>query len=283
MTLRTTINVLWGCLVAVLVAILYLQKDEYELPSGWLEIFAALAIGSLILFLACMLARWLVLAPALAGYRRASAAGDWVRADRLCSRLELYFRDSSPTLLKLRMQRASALMTLQQYAEAKNVLDQMRQVALAPEELPWVLNSVAWCELEVGQPNKAIETARSALAAAEACRYPNIRYCKGTLGAAYVVAEQPEKGIPYLQEALGPGGGSPGRYFRGFTAAEMSRAVQYAGGHNKAQATRAFFLGQALEKIGQTEEAKEAYEFAVHVYPDGEYGKLAQEKLNDLK
>ncbi|PYX92547.1 MAG: hypothetical protein DMG67_06485, partial [Acidobacteria bacterium] len=97
MTLRTTINVLWGCLVAVLVAILYLQKDEYELPSGWLEIFAALAIGSLILFLARMLARWLILAPALAGYRRASAAGDWVRADRLCSRLELYFRDSSPT------------------------------------------------------------------------------------------------------------------------------------------------------------------------------------------
>ncbi len=274
----------WGCIVAALALIVYLLRDEFEPTNSQLEILASLAVAVLILFLTYKMARWFVLGPALARYKRACEADDWQIADQCCSELEQHFQNSPGMLLYLKEQRASALMALQKYAEAKSCLELIQQVPVSQAKLPWILNNLAWCELELKQPNRAVQTALAALAAAEKSHYPNIRYCKGTLGAAYVLAEQPEKGIPYLQDALGLGGGYHGQPLlsRALTAEQLSSAVRFAGGHNRAQSIRAFFLGQALEKIGQVEEAKEAYEFALHVYPNGEHGKLAQEKLGRL-
>src|SRR5215471_15222303 len=88
---------------------------------------------------------------------------------------------------------------------------------------------------------QAVELATEAVETAEQVKLPALPYFIGTLGVAQLSAGRPGDAVVKLEQALALG--KDDRYL---------------------QPINAFFLGEALHALGQIEEAKQAWQRAIH-------------------
>jgi tetratricopeptide (TPR) repeat protein len=184
-----------------------------------------------------------------------------VRAeDRAAARVllgELRACQTQPSALAgLALTEAAILATEERHAEARALLEPLDRRLFAPPSLAHFLNALAWTFAQTGRAHEAVELARESLATG---RVAGLRsYQLGTLGTALVLDGKPDLALAPLEDALSQGG----------TA--------------RAQAIRAFYLGEALRALGRRDDAKKAYTRATEAGPATTYAERAKRELEAL-
>ena len=191
--------------------------------------------------------------------QRAFAAEDLPAVRHELSQLIDYFRDQPRMRELLRMAEASAYVAEEKFPEARAILESIDQSILGEESLPTIQNNLAYCMAHLGEAERAIELARAAVGRAEGQSPAMVANLLGTLGVCQLLAGHADEAVPILQKALGRGA--------------QGQPVQ-----RHAQAIRAYYLGEALAKVGRAQEANDAWERAVKEAPQTRYGRRAQEK-----
>jgi tetratricopeptide (TPR) repeat protein len=249
-----------------------------RIRSFWIAITAVATFGSFIgaralgwdpvklalLLLLPLLVALLAVQVSLVRRAQHRLAQAFAREDLAAIRRELldlidYFRSQPRMRELLRMAEASAFVAEEKYAEARAVLESIDQSILGEEALPTIQNNLAFCMAHLGEPERAIDLARAAIARGEGQSDAMMANLLGTLGVCQVRAGKAEEAIPVLQKALG----------RGAQAQPVQRS---------AQALRAYFLGEALAAAGRAADADQAFARAEQEAPGTRYARRAQEK-----
>jgi len=151
---------------------------------------------------------------------------------------------------------ANILSVESKYGEARRVLDQI--AAAGPQMAILRENALAWCEAHDGVADAAVPRAEQAVERAR-LQYPAlVPYCLGTLGAARVLAGRSGEAIEPLQKAL--------------AARKPPRA----------QAIRAYYLGEAYRAGNRVDDALAAYERARREAPQSRWAKKATDRISEL-
>jgi tetratricopeptide (TPR) repeat protein len=152
---------------------------------------------------------------------------------------------------------ASLLLIEERYEEALPKVEALIPASKGGKPDLYRMNSLAWCLAHTGKPDRAIELARSILQAAErnedGMLYP---YALGTLGTAYLFADQPAQAVNFLEKSLTAGDESP-----------------------RSQATRAYYLGECFRSMGKKDAARQAYQRAIEELPGSRYAVHSEERL----
>jgi len=146
------------------------------------------------------------------------------------------------------------------HARAAKVLEAIDPQTLPPDMVPLLINNLAWCRALLGDGDEAVALATKALEMAEQAKLPLLPYCLGTLGAAQVLSGRPGDAVSTLERALALGKGDA-----------------------YAQPIRLFFLGEALDALGRTDEAKQAWQRAIQENPKSPHAGRARERLGTLE
>jgi tetratricopeptide (TPR) repeat protein len=169
----------------------------------------------------------------------------------------------APSALELLRVQESTLLVLEgRFGDAIRLFDSIDRRKIRKEVLPWLLNNLAWALARAGDGPRAIAVARESIeASGEAGEFASptddLRACQlGTLGAALVVAGQPSDALDPLGQALARGG-SP-----------------------RLQASRGFYLGEALHALGREDEARDAWKRAADACPEHDLGRRARHRLD---
>jgi tetratricopeptide (TPR) repeat protein len=139
-----------------------------------------------------------------------------------------------------------------------------RLAALDVELLPPMLraaydNDVAWAMAHDGAAAEALPLAERAVATAKPEAFAELAAATvGTLGVVQLKTGRAAEARATLERALA------------------------LGGSKRMMATRAFYLGEALRELGQSDEAATSYDRAVRTMPEGVYGKKARAALAAL-
>jgi tetratricopeptide (TPR) repeat protein len=120
------------------------------------------------------------------------------------------------------------------------------------------LNNLAWCLAHAGDGGKALEISQVVLRDTERLGITELLpYALGTLGTAYFLSGQPVQAVEYLERSLAIGAGDA-----------------------RAQATRAYYLGESLRALGKAEAARDAYQRACQELPEGKFADRARKRLD---
>ncbi|HJZ87469.1 MAG TPA: tetratricopeptide repeat protein [Polyangia bacterium] len=251
MSLRARIRVIW---IAITGAMTF-GSYAVARAAGWDPVKVALILA-IPLLLGLVAVQIVLVRRARQRMERAFLSEDIPGLRREVASLIDFFRDQPRVREALRLSEAVILALEEKFAEARAILESLDQSALGEAQLPTVMNNLAWCMAHLGEADRAIELARTALARAEGRPPGHIAYLLGTLGVAQVLAGQPAEAVEVLQKALGKGAGQP-----------------------RPQAIRAYYLGEALRALGRSAEAQAAYERAVAEAPHSTYARRARERL----
>lgn len=187
-------------------------------------------------------------------YHEAFERGDADEVERIRDTIERLFPPTGPYKL---IGEGEILILRERWAEARDVLEKIKREHLPMINRPGILNNLAYATAHAGDPEKAVELARTALAEAkrQGEKYPatKIVNIRGTLGIALSLAGRHTEAIETL-EALKNESGSP-----------RSRAV------------RAYFLGNSLRGAGRADRARSAYETAAGL--DGPWADRARARM----
>jgi tetratricopeptide (TPR) repeat protein len=199
----------------------------------------------------------------------AVAIGDASGALPLLVVTSLSFVDLAPSLGEL-LRRAQAmaqtigqivhagtLCAEERFDEAIAVLEAIDRPQVPPAFLVTLDNTLAWALAQAGQAERAITLSRSTIPRASDLQRP---YCQGTLGTSLLLAGHPRDAVELLRAALVGGAHDP-----------------------RAQAIRAFYLGEALWGLERLEEAVAAYEHAAAVAPRSRHAERARQALAALR
>lgn len=127
---------------------------------------------------------------------------------------------------------------------------------LAPRLRGRLLNNLAICSLEVGEANEAVSAASEGLA----CTPKEDRsIVLTTLAAAYLRLGRHADALPLLDEAM-------------HLPSERSNLARTS-----------LFRGDALSALGRGAEAREAFERAIELAPQGSSARTARERIAAMK
>jgi tetratricopeptide (TPR) repeat protein len=175
-------------------------------------------------------------------------------ARRWLERLPSY--DSSYGRAYVKIAEAAILSLDEKYGVARLVLSEI--VRAGPRLEVVRQNALAWCEAHDGAAEAAVPRAEATLERAR-LQYPGmVSYCLGTLGAARVLAGKSGDAIEPLQQALA------------------------AGKPPRAQAIRAYYLGEAYRAGSRTDDALAAYERARRESPTSRWAQKAADRAQEL-
>ena len=254
MTLRARIRTIW---VAITVAVTFGSYFGAR-AMGWdpVKVALVLLVPLLLVLVAVQLTQ---VRGTQRRLQRAFTAEDLPAVRHELSQLIDYFRDQPRMRELLRMGEASAYVADEKYAEARAILESLDQGVLGEDALPTIQNNLAYCMAHLGEAERGTELARAAVGRADGQGAATVANMLGTLGVCQLFAGHAEEAVTALQKALG----------RGAQAQPVQR---------HAQAIRAYYLGEALAKLGRSADANEAWERAVKEAPQTRWAKRAQEK-----
>lgn len=235
-----------------------LIADTAAIPSGW-PLMLGVFVVAIAAYFACRVTLRMVTGGLLLRTsercQRAFEDGDNSTGQRIAQEIVEAF-SRRPEMA--RMAQADALLFRESYGDALAILEGVDAEKLPRALRPLSLNNWAWCEAQLGQRGKSIEHAREALAQAESLKSPVASHCRGTLGAALLLANRPSEALPCLLKAF----------------EEHSRP--------RPSAINAYYLGTAYREMNQLEKARSWYERAVQIAPKSRFGARALASLRDL-
>jgi tetratricopeptide (TPR) repeat protein len=182
----------------------------------------------------------------------------------LARELREAYAGSNRATESIRVHEATILCALGNHREAVALFDSIDRRHFTTQQAAWMLNNLAWALARAGAGPRAVSIAHESIEAlGKAPDAPlsqeDLRACQlGTLGAALVVAGNADEAVAPLEQALARGGSA------------------------RQQAARAFYLGEALNALGQMAGAREAWRRAVAAKTpeNNEFRRLAEGRLH---
>jgi tetratricopeptide (TPR) repeat protein len=246
MSLRNRIRLIWIALAVLLAAVWFQRRGNlgvnWELQSGFLVIVIGLIVSN-ILF-----------RRSLRRFRSALAIEDIPAARREHADLADLCRRRGREMIKA--YHINILLLEEQYQDALNELRALNLSKLVKNAAPVVQNQIAWCQMHLGDPEKALQIAQSVLPQLEKMGTDYGLSGHDVVGTAKLFLGKPSEAVPHLEK------------------------VCVGSAHLPAmKASAAFYLGEAFSALGEPDEAREAYQHAHDVLPNSRYGMRASERL----
>ncbi len=193
-------------------------------------------------------------------FEQAAWFGDDSNAVKLAEQLMIELRRWTHAPWMADLLEAGCLAFQERYQQAANILSRLNTAAMNEASQTLTLNSLAWCKAHLGEAEQAVQLAREAVRRAEACvERPVIALCRGTLGAALVLAGAAEEAVAPLTAAI---------------ESNSDRLAQLS--------CHSYYLAMANWKLGKMEEARACLERAVTVAPNTRFGRLAVTSIRHL-
>lgn len=148
------------------------------------------------------------------------------------------------------------LLLEENYQEALNELQALNLDKVARNAAPMVQNQIAWCHMQLGDPEKGLQLAQSALTGVEKMGPDYGLSGHAVVGIGYFLLGRPMEAVPHLETAYAGSAHLPG-----------------------IRASAALYLGESLSALGRREQAKEAYQRAQGALPNSKDGMRAAERL----
>jgi tetratricopeptide (TPR) repeat protein len=145
----------------------------------------------------------------------------------------------------------SAMMADERHAEVRARCGAALGRTMPARHRAIVENALAWAMAHDGDAAAAVPIAEAAVAGGGALSETERALCVGTLGIALARADRPTEALVQLEKALG------------------------MGGTPRAQAIRAFYVGEALRALGKAEEARAAYARCIRELPASKWATRA--------
>ena len=147
----------------------------------------------------------------------------------------------------------------ERFDDALAELDRIDSEQIDPRLKPYILNSQAWYQAQLGKVDEAIKLAKAALDLVESSGSRILPSCRGTLGTALFLAHQPNEALPLLLEA-----------FEGHS------------GHPRLRAINAYYLGAAYSATNRLPQARSWFECAAREAPNSRFAAMAVAALREF-
>ena len=250
MSLRSRVRLTSIALVvvwAVVWAVVWFQHPDsidgkWVLLSAFLVIVIAVGVSN-------VLAR-----RSLRLFRSALAIADIPTARREHANLADFWRRRGQETIKAF--RINILLLEEQYQEALEELQALDRRKLPRNATPVVENQIAWCQMNLGKPDKGMQIAQSVLPQLESMGLDYGSSGHLVVGTAYFLLGKHNEAVPHLEETYLNSAHLPGM---GVTAA--------------------FYLGECFSALGKVEEARKAYRDAEFALPNSKFAARASERL----
>ena len=151
-----------------------------------------------------------------------------------------------------------AMMVDERHAEVRERCLAALPRARAKAQRATLNNALAWATALAGDAEAAIPIAEAAIAEGDVLPIEAFALCHGTLGVALVLAQRHEEGLAQLEKATS------------------------MGGTPRAQAIRAYYLGEALRALGRVEDARAAYTRCIDARPTSRWASRARAEMDKL-
>jgi hypothetical protein len=264
MKLATKVN-LFRSTSWALAAACFLPSVALAFVVGTLAV-PAFFVSTIVLFAASAFVPQLLVRRAYAGFGRYLEAERTAEARAVLAELFDVFSGAQGQVERLHFMESTLLVIEERYADACHVVESIDRRRLGPGMEPWIDNQLAWAMALGGRASEAAPLARASLESTEpvperpmVVREDLRAYKLATLGTALVLSGDPAAGIPYLEQALA------------------------RGGKPRAQAARAYYLGEGLRAIGRDDEASRAYARAAEIAPRSSFAKKALDRSGNLR
>jgi len=188
-------------------------------------------------------------------FRAALATEDTSAARREHANLVDFWRRGR-AVETLKAYHVNILLLEENYQEALNELRALNLDKLAKNSAPMVQNQIAWCHMQLGDPEKGLQIAQSAFTGLENMGPDYSLSGHAVVGIGHFLLGRPSEAVPHLERAYAGSAHLPG-----------------------IRASAAFYLGESLSALGRREEAKEAYQRAQGALPNSRDGMRAAERL----
>jgi tetratricopeptide (TPR) repeat protein len=250
MSLRNRLRLTSIALVLVWAVVWAVVWFHHPDSSGWKwELLSALLVIVIGVGASNILAR-----RSLRLFRSALAIADIPTARREHANLADFWRRRGRETIKAF--RINIMLLEEQYEDALKELQELDRRKLPKNAIPVIENQTAWCQMNLGKPDKGMQIAQSVL--------------------------------PQL-ESLGPDYGSSGHLVLGTANFLLSKPYEamlhlektyLCSAHLPAmRATAAFYLGECFSALGKLEEARKAYRDAELALPNSKFAARASERL----
>jgi len=148
------------------------------------------------------------------------------------------------------------LLLEEQYQDAFEELQALDRGKLPKNATPVVENQIAWCQMNLGKPDKGMQTAQSVLPQLESMGRDYGSSGHLVLGTAKFLLSKPCEAVPHLEETY-------------LNSAHLPAM----------RVTAAFYLGECFAALGKPEEARKAYRDAELALPNSKFAARASERL----
>ena len=148
----------------------------------------------------------------------------------------------------------SVLILEERYREALEQLQALDIKRIGKKGAPVITSQIAWCMAQLGEPAKAIELSQSVFPQMQSIGPDYSSSANLVLGVCEFLLGRPLEAVPHLEKACANAG--PSR-----------------------KATAAFYLGESHSALGNTSDARSAYQQAQKALPNGRFGIRALEPL----
>ena len=147
------------------------------------------------------------------------------------------------------------LLLEEQYEDALAQLQALDRRKLPKNAGPIIDNQIAWCLIQLGESEKGMRIAQSALPQLETMGRDYGASAHEVVGVGNVLVGNASEAVPHLEKA--------------YTNSKLPAM----------KACSAFYLGEAFSALNKTDEARAAYRRAYEALPNGKFGARASEHL----
>jgi tetratricopeptide (TPR) repeat protein len=233
---------------AVVWAVVWLQRPD-NIDGKW-ELISAVLVIAIGVMVSNVLAR-----RSLRLFRSALAIADIPTARREQANLADFWRRRGRETIKAF--HINILLLEEQYQDALEELQALDRGKLPKNATPVVENQIAWCQMNLGKPDKGMQIAQSVLPQLE-CMGPDYGSSGHlVLGTGNFLLGKPYEAMPHLEETY-------------LNSAHLPAM----------RVTAAFYLGECFSALGKLEEARKAYRDAELALPNSKFAARASERLN---
>lgn len=148
------------------------------------------------------------------------------------------------------------LLLEEQYQDALSQLQALDRRKLPKNAGPIIENQIAWCLIQLGEPEKGMQIAQPGLPKLETMGRDYGASAHEVVGVGSVLVGNASEAVSHLEEAY---------------ASSQSPVTR---------ASAAFYLGEAFSMLNKMDEARAAYRRAYEALPNGKWGARASERLN---
>jgi tetratricopeptide (TPR) repeat protein len=149
----------------------------------------------------------------------------------------------------------NVLLLEEQYQDALTRLQSLDRKKLPRKGDALIDNQIAWCLTNLGEPEKAIQIAQSALPQLEAMGPDYCASAHEVIGVGNVFLGKASEAVPHLEKA--------------FAISNLPSMKAFS----------AFYLGEAFSALNRLEDARAAYRRSCEALPTGKYAARALDRL----